>query len=74
MPYSEYTLFVNSFPTNSYFGNGEVFNGPLYIDGNLGIGQVPGAIFYDDVYCTGTVKYYDGATKSNYKGFKGNIT
>lgn len=70
MPYTQYTLFVNSFPSSSYCGNGQSFSGSVYVNGNLNIGQIPGPIFYDNVYCTGIIKYTQGASQRNYKGFK----
>lgn len=38
MPFSEFGLFTNSFPNNVYFGDGELLDGPVYINGNIGIG------------------------------------
>ncbi len=73
MPYSQYALFVNTFPSNSYYGTGQIFNGPIYVNGSLGIGQIPGPIFYDNVYCTKEVKYYNNTSKKNFKGFKSDL-
>jgi len=39
----------------------------------MGVGNMPGPIFYDNVYCTGTIKYYDGASSKNFKGFKASV-
>ncbi|MDX9870433.1 MAG: hypothetical protein RBS92_06890, partial [Candidatus Cloacimonadales bacterium] len=40
MPYSEFGFFTDNFPTDSYFGDGEVIDGPAYINGKLRVGTV----------------------------------
>ncbi len=47
MPFSEFGLYSNSFPNNTYFGDGEVIDGPVYINGNLGIGTAYKLYKYD---------------------------
>jgi len=38
MPYSEFAFFSDDFPANVYFGDGEVIDGPAYINGKLKVG------------------------------------
>ncbi|MBP7563673.1 MAG: hypothetical protein KA886_07775 [Candidatus Cloacimonetes bacterium] len=43
MPYSEFGFFTDNFPTNVYFGDGEVIDGPAYINGKLRVGTSEGS-------------------------------
>jgi hypothetical protein len=52
MPYSEFGFFTDNFPTNVYFGDGEVIDGPAYINGKLQVGTN-----------TNTQKMFSAATK-----------
>jgi len=83
MPFSEFGLFANSFP-NSYYGDGEVLDGPVYVNGVLGVGTAKkynswtrkypedaGPIFTDLVYVTQTVKYTPTDFGKYFKGYKG---
>lgn len=83
MPFSEFGLFANSFP-NSYYGDGEVLDGPVYVNGILGVGTAKsynswkksypadaGPVFTDLVYVTGSVKYTPSDFGKYFKGYKG---
>ncbi len=43
MPYSEFGFFTDNFPTGTYFGDGEVIDGPAYINGKLKVGTSEGS-------------------------------
>ena len=71
IPFSYYGQFFNSWPGNLYYGTGEGVDGPLHINGGLGVGQVPGPVFTGNITLTGSVSYRAGATPENFMGFQG---
>lgn len=84
MPFAEFGLFTNSFPNNSYYGDGESLDGPVYVNGYLGIGtsqkynsakkdypENSGPVFTDIVFVTQTIKYTPTDFSKYFKGFKG---
>ena len=71
VPFSYHAMFLNTFDDNLCFGNGEGVDGPFHINGNLGVGQVPGPEFLGTVTLTGHVNYWLGATQANFMGFMG---
>jgi len=70
LPFSYWALFLNSFPA-LYYGNGEGADGPVHINGRLGIGQIPGPTWDGNVTTSDGIKYYGGLTSTSYKGFHG---
>ena len=71
IPFSYYGQFFNSWPGNLYYGTGEGVDGPLHINGGLGVGQIPGPVFTGNISITGNVHYRAGATPDNFMGFQG---
>ncbi|PID28603.1 MAG: hypothetical protein CSB55_04530 [Candidatus Cloacimonadota bacterium] len=70
LPFSYYALFLDNFPKNAYYGTGERVNGPFHSNSSVNVGGRPGPVFDGNVTATG-VKYFAGASASNFKGFKG---
>ncbi len=83
MPFTEFSLFTNSFP-NSYYGDGELIDGPVYVNGFLGVGTFnkysstlkgfplnSGPIFTDIIFVTKSVSYSPKEFANYFKGYKG---
>jgi hypothetical protein len=71
LPFSYYALFLDEFPSNAYYYNGESVNGPVHSNSTFNVGGQPGPLFEGNVTVKNGVKYFAGASASNYKGFKG---
>lgn len=71
VPFSQYALFAGHFPSGLYFGTGEKVDGPVHVNGAMGVMGVPGPIFTDNVSSTSGVSYAGGANQYNFKGFQG---
>ncbi len=83
MPFAEFGLFANSFP-NSYYGDGELIDGPVYVNGYLGVGTFnkyssslkdypknSGPIFTDILFVTKTINYTPKDFGKYFKGYTG---
>lgn len=71
LPFSYYALFLDEFPSNAYYYNGESVNGPVHSNSSFNVGGIPGPLFEGNVTVKDGIRYYAGASASNYKGFKG---
>ncbi len=71
VPFSQYALFAGHFPSGLFFGTGEKVDGPVHVNGAMGVMGIPGPTFTDNVSSTSGVNYAGGANQSNYNGFQG---